>query len=102
MEGYATLDEAADETLTRFDPWGNEIEPNVIAEAVAYTRELPKFVALYLGEIARQLDEKGADHIAHLPDNQYLDRVVDRIEADTHKTMRLLEQAAVLASTPLK
>lgn len=38
IEGYASLEEAEEEAGTRYDGWGNEIEPTVIYDAVRAVR----------------------------------------------------------------
>ena len=40
IEGFASLEDAEDETLSRFDPWGFEVGPEVISEAVRFLRQI--------------------------------------------------------------
>jgi len=39
-DGYSDLEEAEQETQTRIDPYGNEIEPSVVNEAARFLSEL--------------------------------------------------------------
>ena len=38
VSGCTTLEEAEDDPGTRYDAWGNEIQPSVIFDAVRYLR----------------------------------------------------------------
>ena len=41
VAGWTTLEEAEDDPGTRYDAWGNEIQPGVIYDAVRYLRHAP-------------------------------------------------------------
>ena len=41
VAGWTTLEEAEDDPGTRYDAWGNEIQPGVIFDAVRYLRHAP-------------------------------------------------------------
>ena len=45
VAGWTTLEEAEDDPGTRYDAWGNEIQPGVIYDAVRYLRRVPNLEA---------------------------------------------------------
>lgn len=96
LEGYSDLAEAEDEELTRYDAYGNEIEPSVVWQAARYLRESADECARRLRKLADDLDSNAGERIANLPDTDSFDKLADGIEGRTIEQCEKLKWAAAM------
>lgn len=96
VEGYQDLKEAEAEGGTRYDGFGNEIQPQVVWEACRYLRALPQWIDAQLEAAAIRIDERNAERIDKLPNADSWDRLACKYENDTMQKRHVLQSASAI------